>query len=254
MWVWPSTKPGATTWPSASSVSRPRSRMRPIETMRPCRTPTSARKPGRPEPSITVPFLITRSNGMWILPGVVPVSYSTQARSANSEGMETQAPARRRAGAITSAGARAARVSLPSVVPQLAPVVAALRAVLVQVAPVLVRLAAVGTQVTAIVAERLLVLPHGRRVARLLVRTELLTVGADLAPVLAALLAVAAQLAAVLADLTLIAAQLSTVLPHVAGRRVLSADDRAHDGDTDGGGDEGTERDDLHGCCPPRPL
>src|SRR5262245_16499779 len=38
--------------------------MRPIDTMRPCRTPTSARKPGRPEPSITVPFLITRSYGM----------------------------------------------------------------------------------------------------------------------------------------------------------------------------------------------
>src|SRR2546429_5890340 len=38
--------------------------MRPIETMRPCRTPTSARNPGRPEPSITVPFLITRSYGM----------------------------------------------------------------------------------------------------------------------------------------------------------------------------------------------
>ena len=61
MWVWPSTMPGATTWPSASITSRARSRMRPSVTMRPCRTPTSARYRGRPEPSITMPFLITRS-------------------------------------------------------------------------------------------------------------------------------------------------------------------------------------------------
>src|SRR5439155_249718 len=61
MWVWPSTKPGVTTWPSASTTSRARSRMRPIVTMRPCRTPTSARYRGRPDPSTTMPFLITRS-------------------------------------------------------------------------------------------------------------------------------------------------------------------------------------------------
>src|SRR5437867_3675477 len=61
MWVWPSTKPGVTTWPSASTTSRARSRMRPIVTMRPWRTPTSARYRGRPDPSTTVPFLITRS-------------------------------------------------------------------------------------------------------------------------------------------------------------------------------------------------
>src|SRR5215813_5692875 len=64
MWVWPSMKPGVTTWPSASITSRARSRMRPIVVMRPCRTPTSARYRGRPDPSITVPFLITRSYDM----------------------------------------------------------------------------------------------------------------------------------------------------------------------------------------------
>src|SRR5438128_3095143 len=61
MCVWPSIKPGVTTWPSASITSRARSRMRPIVTMRPWRTPTSARYRGRPDPSTTVPFLITRS-------------------------------------------------------------------------------------------------------------------------------------------------------------------------------------------------
>src|SRR5215813_10981646 len=64
MWVWPSMKPGVTTWPSASITSRARSRIRPIVAMRPCRTPTSARYPGSPDPSITVPFLITRSYDM----------------------------------------------------------------------------------------------------------------------------------------------------------------------------------------------
>src|SRR5262249_857276 len=64
MWVWPSMKPGATTWPSASITSRARSRIRPIGVRRPCRTPTSARYRGRPDPSITVPFLITRSYDM----------------------------------------------------------------------------------------------------------------------------------------------------------------------------------------------
>ena len=38
MWVWPSTKPGATTIPSASMTSRAASRMRPMEAMRPWRT------------------------------------------------------------------------------------------------------------------------------------------------------------------------------------------------------------------------
>src|SRR6185436_6674716 len=61
MCVWPSTKPGVTTWPSASITSRARSRIRPMVVMRPCRTPTSARYRGSPDPSMTVPFLITRS-------------------------------------------------------------------------------------------------------------------------------------------------------------------------------------------------
>src|SRR2546423_7149628 len=61
MCVWPSMKPGATTRPSASSTWRAPSRMRPMEAIRPSWTATSARKRGRPEPSITVPFLITRS-------------------------------------------------------------------------------------------------------------------------------------------------------------------------------------------------
>src|SRR5215471_19230956 len=64
MWVWPSMKPDVTTWPSASITSRARSRIRPIVVMRPCRTPTSARYRSRPDPSITVPFLITRSYDM----------------------------------------------------------------------------------------------------------------------------------------------------------------------------------------------
>src|SRR5206468_1181543 len=40
MWVWPSTKPGATTSPSASMTSRARSRMRPIVSIRPWLRPT----------------------------------------------------------------------------------------------------------------------------------------------------------------------------------------------------------------------
>ena len=43
MCVWPSMKPGATTWPSASSVCLAASRMRPIAAMRPPEMPTSAR-------------------------------------------------------------------------------------------------------------------------------------------------------------------------------------------------------------------
>src|SRR6266540_3963840 len=61
MWVWPSTKPGDTTRPSASMTSRADSRMRPMVAMRPSLTPTSARYRGSPEPSTTQPFLITRS-------------------------------------------------------------------------------------------------------------------------------------------------------------------------------------------------
>src|SRR5262249_13637518 len=64
MWVWPSTKPGATTSPSASMTSRARSRMRPIVSIRPWRTPMSAGYAGKPDPSTTIPFLITRSNGI----------------------------------------------------------------------------------------------------------------------------------------------------------------------------------------------
>jgi len=61
MWVCPSMMPGATTRPSASRVSRALSRMRPIDAIFPFFTPMSARKRGRPEPSITTPFLTTRS-------------------------------------------------------------------------------------------------------------------------------------------------------------------------------------------------
>ena len=42
-WVWPSMKPGVTTWPSASMSVAPRSWMRPIVAMRPSAIPTSAR-------------------------------------------------------------------------------------------------------------------------------------------------------------------------------------------------------------------
>src|SRR5436190_23875087 len=51
-----STKPGATTLPSAS-ITRPARVLprRPIAAMRPSRTPTSAVNAGRPDPSTTVP-------------------------------------------------------------------------------------------------------------------------------------------------------------------------------------------------------
>src|SRR5882672_6463351 len=84
-------------------------------------------------------------------------------------------------------------------------------------------------------------------------RVELLAVGADLAAVFAALLAVAPQLAAILTDLAPIAAQLAAILSHIAVRRVLSADDRADDDETDRGGDDSAERDDLHGSVLPTP-
>src|SRR5262245_56307922 len=67
MWVWPSTKPGATTMPSASMTSRAASRMRPMDTMRPWRTATSACWRGWPVPSISTPFLISRSWGISVL-------------------------------------------------------------------------------------------------------------------------------------------------------------------------------------------
>src|SRR4029450_441328 len=64
MWVWPSTKPGATTWPSASKTSLADSRMRPMAAILPPLTPTSARYRGRPDPSTTQPFLIRRSKAI----------------------------------------------------------------------------------------------------------------------------------------------------------------------------------------------
>src|SRR5207342_783494 len=55
-----SMNPGATTCPAASSVSLP-SRSSPISVMRSPVTATSARRPGAPEPSITVPPRMMRS-------------------------------------------------------------------------------------------------------------------------------------------------------------------------------------------------
>src|SRR6266550_1975322 len=54
--------PGATTRPAASIVSRASSVTAPTATIRPARTPTSARRPGAPVPSTTVPPLITQSS------------------------------------------------------------------------------------------------------------------------------------------------------------------------------------------------
>src|SRR5262249_7635283 len=63
-WLWTSMNPGLTAWPPASSSTPPHSRTVPISTMRsPC-TATSARKPGAPLPSYTVPPRITRSNAL----------------------------------------------------------------------------------------------------------------------------------------------------------------------------------------------
>src|SRR5215813_11669486 len=70
MWVWPSTKPGATTWPSASRTSLADSRMRPMAAILPPLTPTSARYRGRPDPSTTQPFLIRRSKAIDPLPSM----------------------------------------------------------------------------------------------------------------------------------------------------------------------------------------
>src|SRR4051812_13899550 len=57
-----STMPGATTWPVTSMVRAARSSTSPTATMRPSRRPTSARCPGRPVPSTTVPPVSTRSS------------------------------------------------------------------------------------------------------------------------------------------------------------------------------------------------
>src|SRR4051794_35740912 len=54
--------PGATTRPPASMVSAASSLISPTATIRPSRTPTSARRPGEPVPSTTVPPLITQSS------------------------------------------------------------------------------------------------------------------------------------------------------------------------------------------------
>src|SRR5262249_35992280 len=67
MCVWPSMKPGVTTWPVASSSSLPFSAMRPIAAIRSPFTAPSARYFGSPVPSTTVPFRITRSY-MWLSP------------------------------------------------------------------------------------------------------------------------------------------------------------------------------------------
>ena len=54
MWVWPSMKPGVTTWPSASISRAPRSRIRPIRAMRladdPDVGPVRSRSPSRRPP------------------------------------------------------------------------------------------------------------------------------------------------------------------------------------------------------------
>src|SRR6478752_3832942 len=64
-----STKPGATTQPSASMVCvATASPSRPIATTRPSRTPTSAVYAGNPDPSTTVPPRTSRSSsGMHVL-------------------------------------------------------------------------------------------------------------------------------------------------------------------------------------------
>src|SRR5262245_37880636 len=61
-WLWTSMKPGVTAKPVASSSTPARSGTVPTSTMRSPRTATSARAPGAPLPSYTVPPRITRSN------------------------------------------------------------------------------------------------------------------------------------------------------------------------------------------------
>ncbi len=61
-WVWMSTKPGVTRQPSASMVRRASvSSSTPTATMRSPSTATSPRTGSPPEPSTTVPLVITRS-------------------------------------------------------------------------------------------------------------------------------------------------------------------------------------------------
>jgi hypothetical protein len=55
-------KPGVTMAPSASITRRAASVTRPMRAMRPSWMATSARKPGMPLPSTTVPPRTTRSN------------------------------------------------------------------------------------------------------------------------------------------------------------------------------------------------
>ncbi len=72
MWVWPSTKPGVTTCPSASISRAPRSSTRPTRAMRSPTMPTSATKDPRPEPSTTRPPRITTSYAIAsVLPGLL---------------------------------------------------------------------------------------------------------------------------------------------------------------------------------------
>ncbi len=63
-WVWTSTNPGLTTRPSASIDSRPSPSTSPTAAIRSPVTATSPRNDGRPVPSTTVPFRITRSYAM----------------------------------------------------------------------------------------------------------------------------------------------------------------------------------------------
>ena len=61
-WVWTSMKPGATMSPVASIVSGALSRGRmPMAAIRPSLIATSARRRGAPDPSISVPPVMSRS-------------------------------------------------------------------------------------------------------------------------------------------------------------------------------------------------
>ena len=59
--VWMSTKPGVTSSPSASTVSRPSASMRPMAAITPSSMARSARKGGAPVPSTMTPLRMTRS-------------------------------------------------------------------------------------------------------------------------------------------------------------------------------------------------
>ena len=60
-WVWMSTKPGVTSLPVASMVSRASPGTSPTMLMRPSSMATSARRAGAPVPSITLPPRMRRS-------------------------------------------------------------------------------------------------------------------------------------------------------------------------------------------------